>query len=165
MNSEHQEESREEAKTRIMKEIRKTRIMKEIRRFGDYIVANVPNYKKRTEYYMHFIKETICELEEKGLADEEARKLHFEKELKNNLVLRDWKGNPVEFEFGCPFYPLYAFEFSQRKLKQYNNDPELAFQKTGLRLPLTMSNIRGQVGKIYKKCSTIMDRKPKLVFP
>jgi hypothetical protein len=61
-------------------------------------------------------------------------------------------------------HPVSASEYSKRTLKQYNNDAELAYEKTGLRLPLTYENVKGRVGRIIKGCATIMDKKPKLIF-
>ena len=91
-------------------------------------------------------------------------------EAKKENILRDWKGNEIDeewaFGFGSAFYPLSASKLSQRFLKRYDNNPDLAFERTGLTVPLTFENVKGKIGLIYKRYgSTIAGRKPKLVFP
>ena len=78
----------------------------------------------------------------------------------------DWKGKPIVFEerFSST-YPLSAYKFSRSLLKRYKFNRRVAFEKTGIKLPITRENVRGQVGRIQKSCGQTYDRKPKLVFP
>lgn len=77
----------------------------------------------------------------------------------------DWKGKPIVFGFRDSFYPISAYHFSKSILKQYRYNREQAFKKTGYRLPITKNNVKGQIGRIHRGSSTIMDQKGKLVFP
>ena len=78
----------------------------------------------------------------------------------------DWKGKPVVFEERfASTYPLSAYKFSRSILKRYKFNRRVAFEKTGIKLPITRENVRGQVVKIQKRYQQEHGSKPKLVFP
>ena len=86
----------------------------------------------------------------------------------------DWRGNSIVLKWdyygstvgpSMYFYPISAYLFSRRILKEYKYNRRVARIKTGYDLPLTRANIKGQVGRIHKKCSQIMCKKGRIVFP
>ena len=93
------------------------------------------------------------------------------KELKqwDSITFHDRKGHAHEFVVNSgnwcanrSKYAIHASEYSKKQLARFNNDSDLAFEKTGIRYPLTPKNVYGHMKKFNFK--TCMDKTAVLIW-